>query len=121
MSKQMSKIFLTKQKTIIEEEQKKLLLQVETLKKEDPFSDPDHATDNAAVDTDVREQVGHDTVEAEIKEATKRLEELKIALEFMKKGRYGVCERCNKDIPQARLELVPEARYCIECKKALSK
>ena len=44
-----------------------------------------------------------------------------MAAELMKKGRYGVCERCNKDIPQARLELVPEARYCIECKKALSK
>lgn len=105
----------------MEEEQKKLILQIENLKKEDPFADPDHASDNAAVDTDVREQVGHDTVEAEIKDATRRFTELKTALELMKKGRYGVCERCNKDIPQARLELVPEARYCIECKKALSK
>ena len=91
------------------------------MKTEDPFADPDHASDNAAVDTDVREQVGHDTVEAEIKDATRRLGDLKTALELIKKGRYGVCERCGKDIPQARLELVPEARYCIECKKALSK
>jgi DnaK suppressor protein len=121
MSKQLSKTFLTEQKKVIEEEQKKLLLQIETLKKEDPFADPDHASDNAAVDTDVREQVGHDTVEAEIKDATKRLGELKAAYEFLKKGKYGVCERCNKDIPQTRLKLVPEARYCIECKKALSK
>lgn len=121
MSKQLSNTFLAKQKSIIEEEQKKLKLQIESLKQEDPFADPDHATDNAAVDTDVREQVGHDTVEAEIKDATKRLEELKAAFELIKKGRYGVCERCNKDIPQARLVLVPEARYCIECKKALSK
>lgn len=121
MSKQLLKSFLTKQKSIMEEEQKKLTLQIEGLKKEDPFADPDHASDNAAVDTDVREQVGHDTVEAEIKDASKRLIELKTALELMKKGRYGVCERCNKDIPQTRLKLVPEARYCIECKKALSK
>ena len=77
MSSKLSKTFLTKQKAVIEEEQKKLLLQIETLKEEDPFSDPTHADDNAAVDTDVREQVGHDTVEAEIKDATKRLEELK--------------------------------------------
>jgi DnaK suppressor protein len=121
MSNKLSKTFLTKQKNILEEEQKKLLLQIEVLKTEDPFADPDHASDNAAVDTDVREQVGHDTVEAEIKDATKRVEDLKLAQELMKKGRYGVCERCNKDIPQARLELVPEARFCIECKKALSK
>ncbi len=121
MSNKLSKTFLTNQKTFIEEEQKKLLLLIENLKVEDPFSDPGHATDNAAVDTDVREQVGHDTVEAEMKDATKRLSELKAAGELMKKGRYGICERCNNDIPQARLELVPEARYCIECKKALSK
>jgi RNA polymerase-binding transcription factor DksA len=121
MGNKLSKTFLAKQKAVIEEEQKKLLLQIEKLKEEDPFSDPTHADDNAAVDTDVREQVGHDTVEAEIKDATKRLEELKFAAELMKKGKYGVCERCNKNIPQARLELVPEAHYCIECKKALSK
>ncbi|MFH0773401.1 MAG: TraR/DksA C4-type zinc finger protein [bacterium] len=121
MSKQLSNTFLTKQKNIIEEEQKKLQLLIVNLKEEDPFSDPDHASDNAAVDTDVREQVGHDTVEAEIKDATKRMEELKVAFDLLKKGKYGVCERCNKDIPQARLELVPEARYCIDCKKALSR
>ena len=121
MSKQLSKSFLTKQKSLIEEEQKKITLQIETLKKEDPFSDPDHASDNAAVDTDVREQVGHDTVQAEIKDAEKRLKDLGIAFELLKKGKYGVCERCNEDIPVARLELVPEARYCIACKKALSK
>jgi RNA polymerase-binding transcription factor DksA len=117
----LSKTFLTNQKTIIEEEQKKLTLLIQELKTEDPFSDPAHATDNAAVDTDIREQVGHDTVEAEIKDATKRLAELQLAQELLKKGTYGVCQRCNKDIPEARLELVPEAKYCIECKKALSK
>jgi DnaK suppressor protein len=121
MLKKLSKTFLTEQKRIIEEEQKKLMLQIEDLKKEDPFADPDHASDNAAVDTDVREQVGHDTVEAEIKDAMKRYGELKTAFELIKKGRYGVCERCNKDIPQARLKLVPEARFCIDCKKVLSK
>jgi RNA polymerase-binding transcription factor DksA len=121
MQNKLSKTFLAKQKIVIEEEQKKLVLQIETLKTEDPFSDPSHADDNAAIDTDVREQVGHDTIEAEIKDANKRLTELKLAAELMKKGRYGTCERCNTGIPQARLELVPEARYCIECKKALSK
>ncbi|MFZ2993164.1 MAG: TraR/DksA C4-type zinc finger protein [Microgenomates group bacterium] len=120
MSKQLSKTFLAKQKSTIEEEQKKLTLQIQNLKSEDPFSDPDHASDNAAVDTDVREQVGHDTIEAEIKDSQKRLVELGLALETLKKGTYGVCQRCNKDIPQARLELVPEAKFCIECKKALS-
>ena len=55
MSKKLSKTFIKNQKTLIEDEQNKLRLQIETLKKDDPFSDPDHASDNAAVDTDVRE------------------------------------------------------------------
>ena len=121
MSKQLSASFLKNQKAKIEEEIQKVTNQIQSLKAEDPFSDPDHASDNAAVDTDVREQVGHDTVEAEIKDAEKRLKDLHVALELIKEGTYGTCERCNADIPVARLELVPEARYCIECKKALSK
>lgn len=121
MSKGISKAFITSQKKKIEEEQKKILQQIETLKKDDPFADPDHASDNAAVDTDVREQVGHETVEAEIKDLQKRLQDLKDAAVRVQKGRYGVCEKCNNTIPQVRMELVPEARYCIDCEKKMRK
>lgn len=91
------------------------------MKKEDPFADPDHASDNAAVDTDVREQVGHETVEAEIKDLERRYVDLKAALTRIQKNRYGVCEKCNKTIPLVRLELVPEARYCIDCERKMKK
>jgi len=121
MSKKLSKTFIKNQKTLIEDEQNKLHLQIETLKKDDPFSDPDHASDNAAVDTDVREQVGHETIEAEIKDLQKRLVQLKEAQVRIQKNRYGVCEKCNKDIPVIRLELVPEARFCIECERKMKK
>lgn len=96
--------------------------QIATLKKEDPFSDPDHASDNAAIDTDVREQIGHETVEAEIKDLEKRLSMIDIALAKIEKGEdYGICERCGIEIPVERLEFVPEARYCIDCEKKLVK
>lgn len=103
------------------EEQKKILLQVEALKKDDPFADPDHASDNAAVDTDVREQVGHDTVEAEIKDLETRHKDLSMALQRIQKDRYGVCEKCNKTISLTRMELVPEARFCIDCERKMHK
>ena len=121
MSKNVSKAFVISQKKLIEEEQKKILLQIDGLKKDDPFADPDHVSDNAAVDTDVREQVGHETVEAEIKDLQKRYEELKDASVRISKNRYGVCEKCNSVIPIMRLELVPEARYCIECERKMKK
>lgn len=121
MSKNLPKAFITGQKQLIEEEQKKITLQIAELKESDPFSDPDHASDNAAVDTDVREQVGHDTVEAEIKDLQKRFEELKAAAQRIQKNRYGTCEKCGLDIPQVRLELVPEARYCMDCERKIKK
>jgi len=105
----------------LEKEREQTILQIAELRKGDPFSDPDHASDNAAVDTDVREQVGHETVEAEIKDLEKRLEYIGVALKRMKKGDYGVCEKCNDSIPTARLDLIPEALYCIECEKKLRK
>lgn len=106
---------------VLKKEVTKLLVQIEQLKKEDPFSDPDHASDNAAVDTDVREQVGHDTIEAQIKDLQKRLDNIDIALKKIAKGKYGVCERCGKQIPIPRLKILPEARYCVECETKLRK
>ena len=34
----------------------------------------------------------------------------------MDAGSYGICERCGKKIGVARLEAVPFAALCIECK-----
>ena len=39
------------------------------------------------------------------------------ALRRLRKGEYGDCHTCDKPISKARLEAVPHARYCIECKE----
>ncbi len=108
-----------KLKAFLEKEERKLEKQIKELKKDDPFTDPDHVIDNAAVDTDVREQIGHEIVEAEIKELTKRLENIVRALSKIKRGTYGKCDRCRKVIRIERLKLLPEARYCIDCERKL--
>jgi RNA polymerase-binding protein DksA len=38
------------------------------------------------------------------------------ALRRIQDGSYGLCHSCGKPISQARLEAVPHARLCIECK-----
>jgi len=121
MVKKVSKQFIIQQRQRLEEEKKKTLLQINTLKQDDPFADPEHASDNAAVDTDVREQVGHETIEAEIKDLIRRIQDIDLALKRIAKGKYGVCDKCNTDIYLPRLELVPEARYCVDCEKKLRK
>ncbi|PIY69294.1 hypothetical protein COY90_01390 [Candidatus Roizmanbacteria bacterium CG_4_10_14_0_8_um_filter_39_9] len=121
MSKTLTKSFIEKQKKLLENQKLQILEQVAHLKVEDPFADPDHASDNAAIDTDVREQVGHETVEAEINDLQKRLKDIELSLQKVHKGRYGSCEKCGQTIPAVRLELVPEARFCIACEKIVRK
>jgi len=39
-----------------------------------------------------------------------------MALERIENGTYGLCQSCGKPISEERLEAVPHARLCIECK-----
>jgi RNA polymerase-binding protein DksA len=48
--------------------------------------------------------------------ATQAVEEIDRALRRMDIGSYGICERCGKKIAVARLEALPFAALCIECK-----
>ena len=34
---------------------------------------------------------------------------------YKESDRYGICENCGRDIPLERLEMVPWARFCLEC------
>jgi DnaK suppressor protein len=44
-----------------------------------------------------------------------RAAELRAALVRHDDGAYGICERCGKPIPAARLEARPDARTCVTC------
>ena len=40
---------------------------------------------------------------------------VKKALRKLDTGEYGLCERCDEDIPAARLQLIPECECCVVC------
>jgi DnaK suppressor protein len=42
--------------------------------------------------------------------------EIDVALDKIDEGLYGVCDRCGKNIPKARLEVIPWAALCVTCK-----
>ncbi len=46
-----------------------------------------------------------------------RLRDVNAALEKIKKGKYGICERCGGRISEKRLKINPEAKYCMKCRK----
>jgi DnaK suppressor protein len=45
-----------------------------------------------------------------------QLESIEGALRQVQQGSYGICERCRELIDPARLEAVPEATLCLNCK-----
>ena len=46
-----------------------------------------------------------------------KLKNIDLALEKIKKGGYGTCEKCGKKIAERRLKIYPEARFCLKCRK----
>lgn len=46
-----------------------------------------------------------------------RLREIDDSLERINNGTYGKCDICGKDIDEERLEVIPEAKICMECAK----
>lgn len=46
-----------------------------------------------------------------------RLTEIDEALERLEDGTYGVCQHCGVQIPYARLEVEPAAKYCVDCRE----
>lgn len=108
--------FIQKQKARLLKDRSKIAEEIKALKKDDPFSDPEYANDNAAIDSDVRDQDWHQNIEAQINELARRESDIEIALKKIEKGTYGVCEKTNRPISEARLELVPEARFLVDQK-----
>lgn len=98
-------------------EQRSLLKKRRALEKEDPFSDPDRTDDNAAVDTDVNEQVGHERVSAIKDEVDRMLINIKKAMTRIRLGKYGTCVKCRKLIDTDRLAVNPTAEYCVKCER----
>ncbi|NOY87757.1 MAG: TraR/DksA family transcriptional regulator [Deltaproteobacteria bacterium] len=49
------------------------------------------------------------------------IREIDQALEKITAGEFGICELCGEEIQKKRLEVRPNARYCIRCKEDIEK
>jgi DnaK suppressor protein len=54
-------------------------------------------------------------VDALVRAARRRLEEIDAALERVAAGTFGICETCGRPIVAERLEARPTARTCVRC------
>ncbi len=74
--------------------------------------DPKDLADLAADDIDKK------TLEALNQKDLRKLRLIDSALSRVKNGRYGLCMRCGTRIPEERLEAIPYALMCIDCKSS---
>ena len=104
----------------VEQQRDNILSAIKRLKIEDPFATEDRSI-IVEPGTDASDLFGHEKtmiLEAQLK---KDLKEIEAALLKIKKGTYGVCERCGKAIDAARLEVKPASIYCLKCGNELEK
>jgi acetoin utilization protein AcuB len=50
--------------------------------------------------------------------AARRLRAIELALDRARRGRFGICERCQGRIPATRLRAIPETALCVRCPSA---
>ncbi len=111
---------LTRIREVLLHQQRKVESEIKDLEKDDPVlmnalaesSEP--GTDSWMADVHTR---------AVAAKASLRhmLEGISKALQNLKTGKYGKCERCGKAIEKQRLEVMPAATLCITCSKKTSK
>ncbi|MCL2070222.1 MAG: TraR/DksA family transcriptional regulator [Treponema sp.] len=77
--------------------------------------DPKDLADVASDDIDRK------MIEAIGAQDLKRLRMIDAALTRIVQGKYGLCIKCSKKIPYERLEAIPYAIMCIDCKTAEEK
>jgi DnaK suppressor protein len=72
--------------------------------------DPKDFADIASDDMDRK------MIEAIGTQEMKRLRQIDAALSRIQQGKYGLCMKCGRKIPHERLEAIPYAMLCVECK-----
>ena len=89
--------------------------QISELSAQDPFNDTDRLNDNAASDTEAKEEIDHERYQAMLKESQDKVTAIEAALERINNGSYGFCVNCQNLIDTDRLAIVPTARLCMSC------
>ena len=108
-------------RNLILEKREKLLHSLDLLKKNGLNSTPLESSGELSAYSYHMADQGTDNMEREksflfASREGNLLYHLDLALERIEKGDYGLCVSCGQPISSERLEAVPHARLCIECK-----
>jgi len=78
--------------------------------------------ENAAEDFDrLQQQLNREVAIRNLDRESKLLKEVQAALNRIEEGTFGVCLRCDEDIPEKRLRALPWAAYCVACQETIDR
>ena len=101
----------------LDEERGHVAARISELTAQDPFSNPERLTDNAASDTEANEESSHDRFAALVTEFREKLVDIEMAITRIDNGTYGFCSSCGNLIDTDRLGILPTAKLCLSCEK----
>lgn len=104
-------------KKILLRRQKEVKEQLKSIEKDDPVTAKDLAPEAGESGTDSWMADVHARLTSLKNNLMENSGKITKALQNLRKGTYGKCEKCGKQIEEARLEAVPTATLCMSCAK----
>jgi DnaK suppressor protein len=78
--------------------------------------------ENAAEEFDrLQQQLNREVAIRNLDRESKLLKEVQAAIDRLDEDTFGVCLRCDEEIPEKRLKAVPWAAYCINCQETIDR
>jgi len=106
----------------LENEQKRLVEELEQLKASTrPTEERREGSPFGKREEEATESLELERRLASEKQIKEQLADVEGALRKFDEGKYGLCEGCGKPIDPARLEALPQAKLCLDCKAIQAK
>ncbi len=106
----------SKIKEVLLKKQQKVEEEIKTLDQDDPVLS-DQTPESSEPGTDSWLADVHSRSQAAKLSLMDMLKNTKRALNKLKSGKYGKCEKCGNQIEEARLAIMPDATLCMSCSK----
>lgn len=101
----------------LQRQQKSVKKQLAGIEKDDPITNKDLAPEASESGTDSWMADVHGRLTSLKNDLTTLSKRIADSLVRLRKGTYGKCEKCNKQIEVERLEAMPTASLCLSCSK----
>jgi RNA polymerase-binding protein DksA len=117
-----SAIDTTRFRDILEEERRRVLDAISYLHEETPGSLADETEEIVGSSDNHLGETATATLDREIdysleENSEQVLRAIEAALERIEDGRFGICQTCGEPISEERLEAIPYATQCIDCRR----